>query len=55
MTWKKFPEKPHPQAHNFGFNLGGLLNQKIAVALQDEAEDEKAKEISPKRKPRERR
>lgn len=46
MTWKKFPEKPHPQAHNFGFNFGALLNLQIAVVL--EAEEEKAKEISQK-------
>lgn len=54
MTWKRFPEKPHPQAHNFGFNLGALLNQKIAVALQDEAEED-AKEHSQKQKSGERR
>ncbi len=55
MTWKKYIEKPHAEVRNFGFNFGALLNQQIAVALQDEAEDEEnAKEHLKKRKPRER-
>jgi hypothetical protein len=47
--WKKFPEKPHPQAHNLDFNFGSLLNAQIAVVLEDE-EDEAKEDLKPKRK-----
>ena len=43
MTQWRRKERPHERTRDFSVGFGSLLNQQIAVALADEA-DEEAKE-----------